>query len=344
MKHFGSVRTCIIFFGVAALLLQACGDPQGPELVVKTPKLPPWPTEQGEVVSTLDSVISYFDTYAKASAFLMQDTSATERTDSLRRLIAAYERLLSTLPRHVPLDEWSNARDSFMVRYDNYGGAAPAQWPKDSVVIQAKCLLDTLEAHRPARNHGNWALDSVPGVLFHYGTDLNDRLALGVEFISLFWADAARKELKYQDDKGHFYEIDTATKKLKSAVLGDWRDTHWTNRYLNRVTVREPDLTTFGPVDAGRDANSEAFLGLLVELLSLSNNGGAGKFVITSACDPSVAAEEDSIPHRLMIHVLDGVTGKPRLNNTVDPNKPLLNKALELGSPCPPRCNKVSAP
>lgn len=319
-----------------ALLLFSCGGPPAPSSSEPS-------AQKGTTrvpASALDSLYFLYDEF-KAIESKLADKSimANAFRDSLMELRAEKVRLLGRLGRYVDETTWMAARDSFMGRFDNDRSDNSPLWPKDSVMVNVASFFSEAQKYQTLRNDLDWRLDTLPGVMFHYGTDEANKLTLGIEFIKLAWLDGNKDTLTYQEDKGGFYAIDPSTGVLDTAVITTWRSDNWNKRYFAKVGVRQPNRT-YGPVVIARDAHAEAFALPYFRFLSDMNNGGGGSFIVTSACDPGLDASADSVPHRLMIHVIDAA-GQRRLDNVLDSNNDALNKALELGSPCPPRCRRL---
>lgn len=319
-----------------ALLLFSCG---GPPATTSTEPIAQSGTARAPI-SALDSLYFLYDEYKAIEEKLSKKNLLTDALrDSLMELRAEKVRLLGRLGRYVDKTTWKAAKDSFSHRFDNDRSDDSAFWPEDAVMINVASFFLEAGKYTVARNDIDYRKDTLPGVMFHYGTTPANKLTLGVEFIKLAWLNGNRDTLTYEEEKGGFYSINPATGVLVSSDIKTWRMDNWTKRYFANVGVRLSD-GTYGPVVLNRDAHAEAFLMPYFRFLSDMNNGGGGNFVVSSACDPSFVATEDSIPHRLMIHVVDAA-GQRRLDDVEDNNNDALNKALELGSPCPPRCKRL---
>lgn len=112
--------------------------------------------------------------------------------------------------------------------------------------------------------------------------------------------------------------------------------------YLNKVRIRRDAYTKFAPLEKGEDPRSYTFLWNDIEALH-SLNGGPEFIRINAIASPNVRRYENGKwyeadwMHRLAITALDGGDGDILTNQA---SSDLKDRALELGTPCPPRCKK----
>lgn len=112
--------------------------------------------------------------------------------------------------------------------------------------------------------------------------------------------------------------------------------------YLNKVRIQRDEDTKFAQLVVGEDPHSYTFL--WNDIVNLHGSNGSPEFIrINAIASPNVRRYvntkwyEADWMHRLAITAVDSEEGDVL---TDDPSTDLTDRALELGTPCPPRCKK----
>lgn len=187
--------------------------------------------------------------------------------------------------------------------------------------------------------------DTVRAVRIHYGLKTSAsphdyQFTIGVEVVRLLRSGGDNwRELPVQDA---FYTVD-GSGELHAAVSSGWGDdeVYFEHTFLRRAS----DITNFGKLNPIVDTRNFMFP-WENELLPLhdDNSGCDGiRFVCITEPGERDGAIDKNMRHHLCAVALD--SGTELVNNrAIDTAHPFLNKAADVGCPCPSICGPFAFP
>ncbi|MCB0795440.1 MAG: hypothetical protein KDB88_11945 [Flavobacteriales bacterium] len=181
--------------------------------------------------------------------------------------------------------------------------------------------------------------EATVGVKFHYGLvdqPVANTLVLAFELVDLQRRPNAGyyDEVDIPGETGNAYVIQS-NGTFTNGTLEDWKENQRSS-YFNTVQVARLDAVTFEPLAEGSDREAYTFLWSDLQRL-IADNEGADRLHIHSVASPTVRTDafEHDWGHDL---VVVAANASKEFLATGPYIASLRDRALDLGSPCPPRC------